>query len=191
MKNILLILLFTSSLCFAQKDSLDRDYYTSVFSGGLTVNYRMYNSNSYGADISNHFTSGFNFEANLRVQEQLYTALGFEESMYISGGGSSVTDLYIQPSIAANIYKGNATFFGGLRGDLIIDGRFLGVGISPFVRLQYNLQGNACIGYHLGVQKFNGDKLRIGGDPAGLPPPEHFEGISLVQYIYFGVRLAK
>ncbi len=191
MKKLLLILLLTSSLCFAQKDSLDRDYYTSVFSGGLIVNHRMYNDNSYGADTRNHPALGFNFEANLKIKGRFYTALGFEESFYTSGGGNSITCIYIQPSIAANLYEGLATFYGGLRGDFIIDGRFLGWGLGPFVRLQYNPTGNVCFGYHLGAQKFNGDKIRFGFDPAGLPPPEHFEGINLVHYLYFGVRLKK
>ena len=191
MRNLLLLFLFASSVCFAQKDSLDRDYYTTVFSGGMIAGYRFYNGNSEAADLSNHFTFGFNCEANLKLQDNFYMGLGFEESFYTVEGGHSITSFYAQPSLAFNIHKGVSTIFGGIRGDAIFDGRFLGFGIEPFVRMQFNLPDNACIGYHFGVQKFGGNRIRIGGDPAGLPPEAHFEGFNLINYFYFGIRLNK
>jgi hypothetical protein len=162
-----------------------------VFSAGTRIGHRTYDEISNSGNEDGHFTYGFNIEANLKLYKHFYTAIGFEESFYSEDGGNSITGFYLQPSIATNLFNGSSTIFGGVRGDLLIDGRFWGYGIEPFVRLQYNFLSNVCVGYHFGIQRFQGDRVRIGGSPAGLPPPAEFDGFNFISYLYIGLRLNK
>jgi hypothetical protein len=198
MKNLIFLLLIVSSVCKAQMSdtSASRDYYTTVFSGGLLVGHRWYDYSKTQGNPTNHFTYGANIEANMKIDKQFYTGFGFEINTYSVSNGtlyiynqgyqeqtenSTSFSLYVQPSAAFNLYKGNATFFTGARTNFNFGGRSLvGFSISPFVRLQYNFEGNACIGYHIGAQKFSEGGFK--GD---------YYGYALNNYFYFGIRLRK
>ncbi len=193
MRNILLLFLFASSVCFAQKDTLGRNYYSTVLSGGFDADYRVYNSGKTRRGTpSDHFIYGLNLEANLKLYKQFFAGIGIELYQYKDIVDDRVpvsfprkesftgVNFYFQPSAAYNLFKGDVTLFTGLRTDLILDGRFNGYGISPFLRMQYNFPDNICVGYHFGVQKFSGNSSD--GD---------YYGLNFVNYMYFGIKFKK
>ena len=190
MKNLVLaVLLFASTLSFAQNGN---NNYSTTFSGGVNIGYRFYNADkTTGETKDNHITYGAGAEANIHLFKNVYLGTGAGLSYYKAGGETlPVENLYVQPSLAFNINNGKAIFFTGLRTELIFDDRFFGYGVAPFVRIQYNLSGNYCLGYHFGAQMFGGKKWSFRASNNSGPEPEYY-GLAPVNYLYVGIRLHK
>jgi hypothetical protein len=194
MRKLLLLFLVTASICFAQKKELSsgRDYYSTVVSGGINLGHRWYNQIEYG-DLPSHTTFGINLEYNFRIHKQFYTGIGIESSDYnVYNNNYQIISLYVQPAFAYNVFKGAATLFAGIKGELINDGRFkgTGTGISPFVRCQYNFFRNVCIGFQIGARKFFTDKITV-KNIYGNFDVESKNGYSLENFLYIGWRFEK
>ena len=190
LKKILLsILLFASTISFAQSDN---NNHTTTFSGGANIGYRFYNSEkTTGIIKDNHITYGAEAEANIHLFNNMYLGAGAGLSYYKAGGETlPVKNLYVQPCLAFNLNNGRAVFFTGLRTELIFDDRFFGYGVAPFVRIQYNLSEKYCLGYHFGANMFGGEKWSLHASNTTGPSPEYY-GLSLVNYLYIGFRLHK
>lgn len=186
-KLILAVLLLVSTLSFAQSGN---NKFPTTFSGGVNIGYRFYNSDkTTGVIKDNHITYGAEAEANIHLFKNMYLGTGAGLSYYKAGEETlPVKNLYVQPSLAFNINNGSAAFFTGLRTELIFDDRFFGYGVTPFVRIQYNISGNYCLGYHLGAQMFGGEKWSFHASNNSGPSPEYY-GLSLVNCLYVGYRL--
>ncbi len=205
MRKLILLFLVTSSVCFAQGES--ENNFPSVFSAGYNLGYRMYSKADCTGDSSNHVTNGFLLEANIKVHNNFYTAIGVGISSYTALDGDylysaqppdniryitySAFSFYLQPSIAQNIFKNKITLFEGIKGELIADSRFFGTGVSLFGRMQYNFSG-ACAGFHFGIQRFGGTEfsLRTEGPNEGYHRPDYkLSGFALINYFYVGIKL--
>ena len=188
-KLILAVLLLVSTLSFAQSGN---NKFPTTFSGGINIGYRFYNTDkTTGVIKDNHITYGAEAEANIHLFKNMYLGTGAGLSYYKTGEETlPVKNLYVQPSLAFNINNGRAAFFTGLRTELIFDDRFFGYGVTPFVRIQYNISGNYCLGYHLGAQMFGGEKWSFHASNNSGPEPEYY-GLAHVNYLYVGIRLHK